>query len=60
MPCGADPSLAPVYAEALRLHAEGFDHQHIADALDLTVEAVPALLVLARRKLERGGPGSPA
>jgi len=56
MGCAADRSLAPVYRNALRLQAEGHDDQHIADALGLTLEAVPALLLLARRKLDRADP----
>jgi hypothetical protein len=50
-----DPSLSPAYREALRLKAEGEDDAAIAAALDLTVEAVPALLVLAERKQARAG-----
>jgi hypothetical protein len=52
----SDRSLAHVYREALRLEAEGHDEHAIADALGLTVEAVPALLVLARKKRSRTGP----
>jgi hypothetical protein len=47
------PALSPVYREALRLKAAGEDDEAIARALDLTVEAVPALLLLAERKLAR-------
>ena len=47
------PSISPVYREALRLRAAGQDDHAIAAALDLTVEAVPALLVLAERKQAR-------
>jgi DNA-directed RNA polymerase specialized sigma24 family protein len=53
MACDADRSLAPVYREALRLRAEGCDDVEIAAALDITVEAVPSLLLLAERKLRR-------
>jgi hypothetical protein len=48
-----DVSISPVYSEALRLKAAGEDDHAIAAALDLTVEAVPALLVLAERKQAR-------
>ena len=41
------------YREALRLQAEGADDETIAAVLDLTVEAVPALLLLAERKQAR-------
>jgi DNA-binding CsgD family transcriptional regulator len=48
-----DPSLSPVYREALRLEAAGETDEAIAAALDITVEAVPALLLLAERKRAR-------
>ncbi len=48
-----EASISPVYREALRLKAAGEDDHAIAAALDLTVEAVPALLVLAERKQAR-------
>jgi DNA-directed RNA polymerase specialized sigma24 family protein len=51
-----DHSLSPVYREALRLQAAGHDDEAIAAALDVTVEAVPALLLLARRKRARAEP----
>lgn len=47
------PSIAPVYREALRLQAAGCDDAAIAEALGLEVEAIPALLLLARRKQQR-------
>jgi hypothetical protein len=50
MACEEDTSLPPVYREALRLKAGGATDDVIAAALDITVEAVPALLVLAERK----------
>ncbi len=48
-----DHSLSPVYREALRLQAAGHDDDAIAAALDVAVEAVPALLLLGMRKLAR-------
>jgi hypothetical protein len=47
------PALSPVYREGLRLRAAGEDDEAIARALGITVEAVPALLLLAERKLAR-------
>lgn len=55
---GAATALAPVYREALRLEAAGHDHAAIGAALDVQVEAVPALLELAQRKQARAA-GSP-
>lgn len=48
-----DASISPVYRQALRLEAAGETHEAIAAALDITVEAVPALLLLAERKRAR-------
>jgi DNA-directed RNA polymerase specialized sigma24 family protein len=53
MPGDAEASLPHAYREALRLEAEGRGDRDIAQALGITVEAVPALLVLARRKRAR-------
>jgi hypothetical protein len=50
---GEATALAPVYREALRLQAAGHDHAAIGAALDVHVQAVPALLVLAQRKQDR-------
>ena len=50
-----ETALAPVYQDALRLRSEGHDDEAIAAALDLPVEAVPALLQLAERKRARAG-----
>jgi hypothetical protein len=55
MACETDAALSPVYREALRLQADGEDDEAIAEALELTVEAVPALLLLAARKQARAG-----
>ena len=45
--------LQPVYAVALQLHDEGQSTGAIADATGVPPEAVPALLDVARAKLER-------
>jgi hypothetical protein len=50
-------ALSPTYREALRLRALGHDDQTIAAALDVAVEAVPALLLLADRKQARADDG---
>jgi hypothetical protein len=48
--------LPPVYRDALRMQAEGASDESIAAALHITVEAVPALLLLAERKLAGHAP----
>jgi hypothetical protein len=51
MTCEEDTSLPPAYGEALRRRAAGESDEAIAAALDVAVEAVPALLLLAERKI---------
>jgi orotate phosphoribosyltransferase-like protein len=43
--------LPGLYGEALRLHAAGVSEQMIANALQLSVEAIPALLEIGEAKL---------
>jgi DNA-directed RNA polymerase specialized sigma24 family protein len=45
--------LPSAYAEALRLRGAGLDHAAIADRLELPVEAVGPLLVIAESKVSR-------
>lgn len=45
--------LPPAYARALCLRADGMDDETIAAELDLPVEAVRSLLMLAERKVAR-------
>jgi hypothetical protein len=59
MACDEDTALSPVYREALRMRAAGLGDEDIASALGLTVEAVPALVLLAERKLAGREPDAP-